>query len=383
MNDLTPATSNTRAKILPILAAVFIVLGLAWWALAHFVLNLREKTDDAYVNGSMIVVSSQVPGTVVEVAVENTMRVEAGQVLVRLDPVDAQTQLASAAAALGETVRQVRQQLAAATEADAAVSSRELELKRATADLSHRQPLIAHKAIAGEEVRHARETVEIARAALAQARAQAAAAHALVDGASLANNPHVLTAKARYRDAWVMAERNAILAPVRGYVAQRSVQLGQRISPAQGLMTIIPLDEIWVDANFKEGQLRNLRIGQPVEFESDLYGSSVLFHGRVLGLWPGTGAAFSLLPAQNASGNWIKVVQRVPVKVSLDAKELAAHPLRVGLSLIATVDTHHRDGDVLATAPAMAQHPTTDVYAIDLTKADVAADAIIADNSGH
>jgi membrane fusion protein (multidrug efflux system) len=383
MNDPTSATSNTRSKILPILGVVFIIIGVAWWALAHFVLNLREKTDDAYVNGSMVVVSSQVPGTVIEVAVENTMLVEAGQVLVRLDPVDAQTQLSTAAAMLGETVRDVRQQIATANQADATVKTRELELKRAELDLAHRTPLLADKAIAGEELRHAEETVNIAHAALEQARGQAAAAHALVDGADVTDNPHVLAAKARYRDAWVTAKRNAVLAPVRGYVAQRSVQLGQRIAPAQPLMTIIPLDEIWVDANFKEGQLRNLRIGQPVEFDSDLYGSSTVFHGHILGLWPGTGAAFSLLPAQNASGNWIKVVQRVPVKVSLDPKELALHPLRVGLSLAATVDTHQRDGAVLAAAPAMAQHPSTGVYAIDLSTADAAADAIIAKNSGR
>ena len=382
MNEATPAPAGKRQRILLTLALVFAVLGLCWWLMSHFVWGLREHTDDAYVAGHQVGISSQVAGTVVEVTVDNTALVEAGQVLVRLDPVDAATALARAEAQLAQTVRQVRQQREVAQQYDASVAQRRLELARAQVDLQQRQPLVAGQAIAAEEVRHAQETAKLADLALQQAQRQAAAAHALVDGGAVRDNPLVLEALARYRDAHISAHRNAIVAPIRGYVAQRNVQLGQRIAPGQPLMSVIALDDLWIDANFKENQLRNLRLGQPVEIESDLYGSSGKYHGRVIGLAAGTGGAFSLLPPQNASGNWIKVVQRVPVKVSLDPKELAERPLRIGLSTTVYVDTHERDGEVLAKAPSAADRPATDVYAADLRQADAAAEAIIARHGG-
>jgi membrane fusion protein (multidrug efflux system) len=383
----TPDTGSTanpqggkRRRILSILAIAFLVIGAVWFLLQHFVLALREKTDDAYVAGNQVAITSQVAGTVTAVRVTNTTRVEAGQVLVQLDPTDAATMLARAEAELGRAVRQVRQQLALSSQYDATVAQRKLELKRAETDLANRAPLVADKAIAGEEVRHAKEAVAIARVALDQAQRQAAAAHALVDGAAVKDNPVVLEARAKYRDAWVAAKRNAIVSPVRGFVAQRNVQLGQHIAPGQPLMMVIPLDDLWIDANFKESQIGNLRIGQPVTINSDLYGSDAPFHGKVIGLAAGTGGAFSLLPAQNASGNWIKVVQRVPVKVSLDKAELAQHPLRIGLSTVVTVDTHDRSGAVLASATEAPSIPATDVYAADLATAGAEADAIIARN---
>ena len=385
MNEpATPANpqSSKRRKALGILAITFAVIGLGWLLLSHFVLALREKTDDAYVAGHQVSVSSQVSGTVTEVRVDNTALVEAGQVLVQLDPVDSATALARAEAELAKAVRQVRQQSALAGQYDGAIQQRRLELERAEADLAQRAPLAAEQAIAGEEVRHARETVAIARAALDQAQRQSAAAHALVDGAALGDNPMVQEARAHYRDAWIAAKRNAIVAPIRGYVAQRSVQLGQRIAPGQPLMTVIALDDLWIDANFKESQIRNLRLGQPVEVRSDLYGSDAPFQGKVVGLAAGTGGAFSLLPAQNASGNWIKVVQRVPVKVSLDKADLQKHPLRIGLSTTVTVDTHDRSGPVIASASEQSANPSTAVYATDLVAATAAADAIVARNGG-
>ncbi len=384
MNDMTAEKSKkARGKILPIIALVFIVIGVSWWALDTFVLSLREKTDNAYVNANLVTVSSQVPGTAIDVAVEDTALVEAGQVLVRLDPVDSQAELAKAAATLADTVRKVRQQFAMAAEADAAVTTRGLELKRAEADLARRKPLLADNAIAGEEVRHAQEAVDLARAVLAQAREQSLASHTAIDNVTVAENPQVLVAREHYRDAWLNAKRNAIVSPIRGYVAQRNVQLGQRIMPGQTLMSIIPLDGVWIDANFKESQIRNIRIGQPVAIDSDVYGSAVIFHGTVAGLAAGTGSAFSLLPAQNASGNWIKVIQRVPVRVKLDAKELADHPLRVGMSSNVTVDTRQRDGAVLAVKPVTTSASTTDVYAANWAEADAAADAIIRKNGGR
>jgi membrane fusion protein (multidrug efflux system) len=377
-----PAPISTRRKVLTTLVILFAIVGLGWLLLQHFVLSLRERTDDAYVAGHQVSISSQVAGTVTEVRVDNTTLVEAGQVLVRLDPTDAATALSRAEASLAQSVRQVRQQTALAGEYDATITQRRLELARAEADAARRAPLLAEQAIAGEELRHAKETVELARAGLEQAQRQAAAGHALVDGASVPENPLVLEAKAAYRDAWIAAKRNAIVAPIRGYVAQRAVQLGQRIAPGQALMTVIALDNLWVDANFKESQIRNLRLGQPVEIRSDLYGADSPFHGKVVGLAAGTGGAFALLPAQNASGNWIKVVQRVPVKVSLDPAELAQHPLRIGLSTRATVDTHDRSGRVLAAASEPASNPATDVYSTDLAQANAVADAIIAKHGG-
>jgi membrane fusion protein, multidrug efflux system len=385
MNDPTPVTSpapsNKRRRILGTMAVVFALLGVAWALLQHFVLSQRERTDDAYVAGNQVVVSSQVAGTVIEVTAENTSLVEAGQVLVRLDPTDTQQSLARAEAQLAQAVRQVRQQQSQAGQFDAGITARRLELARAEADVARREPLLSDQAIAPEELRHAHDAVDLARAALSQAQGQASAAHALVDSGDIETNPAVLQARVAYRDAWITAQRNAIVAPIRGYVALRSVQLGQRITPGQNLMSVIALDNLWLDANFKESQIRNLRIGQTVKVVSDLYGGEVVYHGKVLGLSAGTGAAFSLLPAQNASGNWIKVVQRLPVKVALDREELHQHPLRIGLSTTASVDTHDRSGTVLAAAGATGGGSTTRVYTTDLAEADAAAQAIIATHS--
>src|SRR6202040_2712240 len=238
----------------------------------------------------------------------------------------------------------------------------------------------ADHAIAGEEVRHAQESVQMARAALTQAQRQSLSAHALVDGTAVEDNPAVLQAKDAYRDAWIAANRNAVVAPVSGYVAERSVQLGQHIQAGEALMTVVPLHSLWVDANFKEVQLRNLRIGQKSEVRSDLYGGSFIFHGHVQGMSAGTGAAFSLLPAQNASGNWIKVVQRVPVRIQIDDADLVKSPLRVGLSATVTVDTANRDGPVLARESTEVPVGDTQVYTQDLDKADADADAIVRQN---
>jgi membrane fusion protein (multidrug efflux system) len=373
-----PATANgKRRNILMLIAAIFIALGLLWGAYWVLVLAKREQTDDAYVNGNKVVISAQISGTVIAVLADDTQLVKAGQVLVRLDPVDAQTNLSRTASALAQTVRQVRQEKSTADQYDSLIDTRRLELARAQADLVKREPLLAERAIAPEEVRHARESVEMARAALTQAVRQARSSHALVDGTQVADNPSVLQAKAAYRDAWIAAERNAVVAPVTGYVAERSVQLGQHIQAGQALMTVIPLNSLWVDANFKEVQLRHLHIGQPAQVRSDLYGGSFIFHGHVKGMSAGTGAAFSLLPAQNASGNWIKVVQRVPVRIQIDDADLVKSPLRVGLSATVTVDTTTRDGPVLAAEAGGMPVGDTQVYTQDLDKANAEADAIV------
>jgi membrane fusion protein, multidrug efflux system len=378
-----PAPANgKRRRILLLIAAVFIIIGVLWGIVWLLVLSKRERTDDAYVNGNKVVISAQVPGTVVAVLTDDTQFVQAGQVLVRLDPTDAQISLARSSSALAQTVRQVRQEKSTAAQYDAMVGSRKIELARAQIDLAKREPLLADSAIAPEEVRHARESVELAKAALAQAIREAAAAHALVDGTEVQNNPAVLQTKAAFRDAWITSRRNAVVAPVTGYVADRSVQLGQHIQAGQALMTVIPLNALWVDANFKEVQLRNLRIGQPAEVRSDLYGGSFIYHGHVAGMSAGTGAAFALLPAQNASGNWIKVVQRVPVRIRIDDADLERSPLRVGLSSTVTVDTTDRQGPVLAGKAEDRPVGDTDVYTEDLAKANAEADAVVSRNLG-
>jgi membrane fusion protein, multidrug efflux system len=377
-----PAPSSKRRNILLLIAAVFIVLGALWAAYWVLVLSKREQTDDAYVNGNKVVISAQVSGTVIAVLADDTQLVKAGQVLVRLDPIDAETNLSRTASVLAQTVRQVRQQKSTADQYDSVIETRKLELARAEADLAKREPLLAAHAIAPEDVRHARESVELARAALTQAVRQSVSSHALVDGTQVEDNPQVLQARAAYRDAWIAAQRNAVVAPVTGYVAERSVQLGQHIQAGQALMTVIPLNSLWVDANFKEVQLRHLRIGQPAEVRSDLYGGAYIFHGHVKGMSAGTGAAFALLPAQNASGNWIKVVQRVPVRIQIDDADLVKSPLRVGLSATVTVDTTSRSGPVLAMDANDKPVGDTQVYTQDLDKANAEADAVVRRNLG-
>jgi membrane fusion protein (multidrug efflux system) len=380
--DTASPADGKRRRILTLIALGFIAIGVLWGLFWYFVLSIRERTDDAYVNGNKVVISAQVAGTVVAVLTDDTQFVSAGQVLVRLDPVDSETALARNASALGQAVRQVRQQKLNAEQYDSVTLTRRLELERAEVDLAKREPLVAASAIAPEEVRHARESVALARAALTQAERQATAAHALVDGIPVEENPMVLEAKAAYRDAWITSERNAVVAPVNGYVAERSVQLGQHVSAGQALMTVIPLNALWVDANFKEVQLRSLRIGQPAEVRSDLYGGGFIFHGHVQGMSAGTGAAFALLPAQNASGNWIKVVQRVPVRIRIDDADLAKSPLRVGLSATVTVNTTERTGPVLAGKAAEQPVGNTEVYDRDLEKANAEADAVVRRNLG-
>jgi membrane fusion protein (multidrug efflux system) len=376
------APNGKRRVILTLIALVFIALGVLWGLYWFLVLSKRERTDDAYVNGNKVVISAQVSGTVIAVLTDDTQLVKAGQVLVRLDPIDAETALARSASALAQQVRQVREQKLTADQYDSLIATRRLELTRAERDLAKREPLVAESAIAMEEVRHARESVELAKAALVSAERQARASHALVDGISVQENPSVLQAKAAYRDAWIAAQRNAVVAPVTGYVAERSVQLGQHVQAGQALMTVIPLNSLWVDANFKEVQLRNLRIGQPAAVESDLYGRGFIYHGHVQGMSAGTGAAFALLPAQNASGNWIKVVQRVPVRIRIDDADLAKSPLRVGLSATVTVDTTGTNGPVLAQESADQPVGETQVYTQDLDRANAEADAVVKRNMG-
>jgi membrane fusion protein (multidrug efflux system) len=369
-----------RRRALLLVTAIFVLAALGWFLLWLFVFSTRVKTDNAYVGGNQVAISAQVPGTVVAILADDTQRVEAGQVLVRLDSTDADVRLQQARSALAQAVRGVRQQTSSASSADAQVAASEIALKKAQADLARHLPLVAAQAESPEIVQHLRDGVQQAQAALDAARAQAAAAHAAIEGTVIADNPAVEQARANFRAAWVAAQRNAIYAPVTGYVAQRSVQVGNSVQPGQQLMTVVPLHDLWIDANFKEGQLRHIRIGQPAKIEADVYGGGVEYHGKVVGIGAGTGSVFSLLPAQNATGNWIKVVQRVPVRIALDDKELDKHPLRLGLSTDVTVDVTDDKGPVLPAAPARQPVAETDVYARMAAQADEEADKIIRAN---
>jgi len=369
-----------RRRALLIVALVFILAAAAWVVLWIFVFSTRETTDNAYVGGNQVAISAQVPGTVVAILTDDTQRVEAGQILVKLDNTDADVRLQQASSTLAQAVRQVRQQTDSANGADAQVAKAKVDLKKAQADLARRAPLIAAQAEAPETVQHLRDAVDQAQASLDAAQAQAYAAHAAIEGTVIANNPSVEQARANFRAAWIAAQRNNIYAPVTGYVAQRSVQVGNSVQPGQQLMTVVPLHNLWVDANFKENQLRHIRVGQPAKIKADVYGGSAEFHGKVIGLGAGTGSVFSLLPAQNATGNWIKVVQRVPVRIALDDKELDDHPLRVGLSTEVTVDITNDKGQMNA-APGNGQPiAQTSVYEQMASKADDEAEKIIKAN---
>ncbi|GAB3468608.1 EmrA/EmrK family multidrug efflux transporter periplasmic adaptor subunit [Massilia terrae] len=374
-----PNPKKRRAVLLGI-TVLFVIAGLAYAAYYVLVLSKRVQTDNAYVGGNLVNVTSQVSGSVIEIRADETQLVQAGTEIIRLDPSDAQVALAQAEARLGTVVRQARQSYTNVQQFDAAVAQRKVALKTAEDDLARRLPLAASQIVSGEDIAHARQNVQEARAALDVAQQQAAAARVAVAGVQPQQLPAVQAAKADYLSAWLAARRNAIVAPVTGYVAKRNVQVGQRIAPGTALLTIVPLNQLWVDANFKESELRDIRVGQPVTIESDIYGSDVKYHGRVEGLSAGTGSAFSLLPAQNASGNWIKVVQRVPVRISLDPKELQAHPLRVGLSATVDVDITNKQGSALGTVSQPSIKYETNVLNQPLQEAQAATDAIVARN---
>lgn len=361
--EVAPPSSRRRRTLLALTSLVALAgAGAAcwWWIFERGI----EHTDNAYVQAPLVWVTPQVAGTVEAVLVDDTQRVAAGQPLVRLDAADARLALARAEAQLAQVRRETRQLYGSDRALQAAVGQRQAELARAQAELlrnqddaARRRPLAAEGAISAEELRHAESALEAARsgvaaaqAALATAEAQALSQRALTDGSSADRHPAIERALAAVEEARLALQRTELVAPVSGQVVRRTVQQGQRVAAGTTLMTLVPLDQLWVDANFKEQQLRRMRVGQPVQLHADVYGRGVTYHGRVAGLGAGTGAVFSLLPAQNATGNWIKVVQRVPVRIALDPAELAAHPLRVGLSM--QVQVKVEGDDTGAPAPA-------------------------------
>ena len=377
-----PANNHTRNRALLILAAVALIAGLAW--LTHLLLVGRyyQSTDDAYISSDLVQVTSDIPGTVIAVNVDDTQSVQRGQLLARLDPADAQVAINAAEAQLARAVRNVRGLFAQREQLLAQIAQRASDLKRAQDDLDRRQGLLSDGAVSGEELSHSRDAVTVARAGLDAAREQLNATEAQIQGTTIETHPQVLDAEAAVRNAALALHRTELRASVSGVVAKRTVQLGQRVAAGSPLMALVPLDDVWVDANFKEVQLRSMRVGQPVKLHADLYGSDVVFHGRLAGLSAGSGSAFALLPAQNASGNWIKIVQRLPVRITLDPQELKAHPLRVGLSMVAEVDVHDTSGPVVSAEVRNVPQPTQ-ASAGDDPEVQARIDRIVALNAGH
>ncbi|HKU87126.1 MAG TPA: HlyD family efflux transporter periplasmic adaptor subunit [Casimicrobiaceae bacterium] len=385
MNDKTEQSApkdvrGTRKRWLAIAGGVFIVIGVAWGAYWMLALRYAESTDDAYVSGNIVQITPQIPGTVVKIAADDTQFVQAGSTLVELDPADAKLALEAADAKLARTVRDVRGLFATTAQLHASLDMRSADVARASEDLKRRQRLASSGAVSGEELQHARDALTSAQAALIAAREQLAANQARTDRTTVESHPDVLAAAAQVHDAYLDLARTHLPAPVSGYVAKRAVQLGQRVAPGAPLMAIVPLDQVWVDANFKEPQLATMRVGQPVTLKADLYGGKVRYHGTVAGFGAGTGAAFSLLPPQNATGNWIKIVQRVPVRIALDPHELTEHPLQIGLSMQVEVDTHDRDGERLPQMAQQAPAYTTAMYDAADAAAAARVKAVIAAN---
>jgi membrane fusion protein (multidrug efflux system) len=393
--------------VLSVLLLIFSAAGAGAWLWQQFFGQYEESTDNAYVGGYQVLVTPQVAGTVLAVNTDDTQRVERGQLLVQLDSADADVALAQAQAGLADAVRSVRGLYIARAQAQALLAQRHAEVQRADADaqrlyteivraeadLVRRQTLSVDQAVSTEDVEHARQSLlaarsahtaalaarDAAQAALRQAQEQRSSAEVPIERLDLAHNPRVLQAAARLKEAWLAKARTRILAPVTGYVVRRSVQVGQRLAAGTALLAIVPMESMWVDANFKEGQIGKLRIGQPVSLSADAW-DHVRYRGRIAGLGVGTGGTLALLPAQNATGNWIKIVQRVPVRIALEPSELAQYPLRLGLSMRVSVDVHDTGGEVLARSASHQGDQNTPVFDQTLAEADAAIARIIAEN---
>jgi membrane fusion protein (multidrug efflux system) len=379
-NDLDDAQKSRQRKTRMSMAiGIFLLMGLLWGLYWFFVSRYHEETENAYVAGSMVVVNAQTAGTVEAILAEENQAVKAGDVLVKLSPTDAQVALAQAQAQLANATRQIQNAFNTVSVTRAQMAQADSAVKIAQDAVNRRAALVKTGAVSKEEYDQALNALNQALAAQKTTAEQNKTAGAQIAGTTTQNHPAVEAAKAAFRSAYINNKRLAVLAPTDGVIAKRNVQVGQQISQGVPLMSIVAANQLWVEANFKETQLANLRVGQPVELKSDVFGSSVKFKGVVQGIGIGTGSAFSVLPAQNATGNWIKIVQRIPVRIQLDAEELKAHPLRVGMSMLADVNTHQRDGAVLGTVEGSngLSNLTTNVYQQDEDEANREADKII------
>lgn len=371
-----------RTRILLILTLLFIIIAVAYGIYWFLVLRHHEETDDAYVAGNQVQIMAQVSGSVTKVWVDNTDFVKKGDVLVTLDPTDAQQAFEKAQTALASSVRQTRQMMINSKQYQANIEVKKTALAQAQSDLNRRVPLGTANLIGREELQHARDAVASAQAQLDVAVQQYNANQAMILGTRLEDQPAVQQAAAEVRNAWLALQRTKIVSPMTGYVSRRAVQPGAQIGVTTPLMAVVPASGLWVDANFKETQLAHMRIGQTATVVSDIYGDDVTYTGKVVGLDMGTGSAFSLLPAQNATGNWIKVVQRLPVRIELDANQLSQHPLRIGLSTLVTVDTSNSDGQMLASQARTTPAYESNAREIGLEPVNILINDIVQANAG-
>jgi membrane fusion protein (multidrug efflux system) len=373
------AGNHGKRKTMLVWLGVGVIAASAAYAAYYFGYSrYHEETDDAYVSGNLVQLTSQVAGSVVTINADDTQIVKAGEPVIQLDRADAKVDMIKAEAALAQAVQQVSTLYVNNGVYEAQIAQRRADLARAEDDLKRRLSVSDTGAVSAEDIAHARTAVTAAKAGLQVGQEQLASNHAQTGKTSVSQHPNVIAAAGKVRETYLNYARNTLPAPVTGYVAKRVVQLGQRVAPGTPLMAIVPLDGVWVDANFKETQVRHIRIGQDVTLHADVYGGDIEYHGKVVGFSAGTGSAFATLPAQNATGNWIKVVQRLPVRIQLDAEELRAHPLRVGLSMQVDVATRKQDGTELAAAKnASYQTRVFDNYA---QQADAEIDRIVKQN---
>ncbi|MTB65445.1 multidrug efflux MFS transporter periplasmic adaptor subunit EmrA [Providencia sp. wls1943] len=372
---------NKRTLWMIIATVIIVLLFVAYGAYWFLVLRFQEYTDDAYVSGLQIPIVAQTTGNVTQVNFENTDLVKAGDVLVVLDKTNAQLAYEQAKHDLASTVRKTKELYINGDQYQAQIQQNRVSLAQAQKDYQRRAALGRSGTISKEDLQHSQEAVQLAQAALDISIQQYNANRALLRNTPLKNQPAVQQAADSVRSAWINLQRTEIKSPMTGYVSRRNVQVGSQVSPQSSLMAIVPVQPVWVDANFKETQLENVRIGQPVTINSDFYGSNVSYKGTVVGLDMGTGSAFSLLPAQNATGNWIKVVQRLPVRVELDPEQVAKYPLRIGLSMNVTIDIKDQNGPVLSEVQRTIPAFESDVLVLKLNDVDQVIDTIISDNA--
>ena len=373
--------SQQRKKGLSIFILLLLLIAIGSAAYWYFFIKGFEETEDAYVSGNQVMVSAQVAGNISKINVDNMDPVQAGDVLLELDDTNAKLSFEQAKSNLANAVRQVSQLNYTVKQLKSAVRANEITLAQAQGNLNRRVQLVKDGAIDKESFQHAKEAVELAKANLTTSQNQLGANQALLLDGPLSEQPQIQSAVSNLKQAWLNLERTKIRSPIKGYVARRNAQVGQAVSVGGALMAVVTTDQMWLDANFKETQLTHMRIGQPVKIHFDLYGKDKTFDGKVVGIEMGTGSAFSLLPTQNATGNWIKVVQRVPVRIQLDPQQLAENPLRIGLSATVKVDVSDSQGETLRD-----QAPATTLYSTNVLQYDESAvnnliESIIRDNS--
>ena len=373
--------SQQRKKGLSIFILLLLLIAIGSAAYWFFFIKGFEETEDAYVSGNQVMVSAQVAGNISKINVDNMDPVQAGDVLLELDDTNTKLSFEQAKSNLANAVRQISQLNYTVKQLKSAVRANEITLAQAQGNLNRRVQLVKDGAIDKESFQHAKEAVELAKANLTTSQNQLEANQALLLDGPLSEQPQIQSAVSNLKQAWLNLERTKIRSPIKGYVARRNAQVGQAVSVGGALMAVVTTDQMWLDANFKETQLTHMRIGQSAEIHFDLYGKDKTFNGKVVGIEMGTGSAFSLLPTQNATGNWIKVVQRVPVRIQLDPQQLAENPLRIGLSATVKVNVSDSQGETLRN-----QARTTTLYSTNVLQYDESAvnnliESIIRDNS--